>query len=397
VVIGSAVPLILLVGLVVLPPVRLASQLRGSATEPSTPSTAVLVRATTSNSMALNPALAARQEALALARLRRSVRSGADLGFTGTEVVSSWYPRGSTTRVLHLDQHAGGARTTTAEPESTDANPAAAVAGSSVADPLAAFSDRALVALASAYQLRLAGTDSVAGRAATVVVADRDGAETARLWLDDATGLLLRQDVMDQAGRLQRMATFVSLRTRAVVPASTGPARAVGSARASGSARAATAAPTAEVSAGTAGWSDLNLNDLGRWRAEGWPCLAKLAAGYVLLDARRGTSSGGQPMLHLTYGDGLTAISVFLQHGQLDDSRLTGLTSADWDGSVVHIRDGWPEVMVWQGGETVITAVGEAEPTQLRSVLAALPRQPKRGTLGSLQHDMGSALTWFRD
>jgi sigma-E factor negative regulatory protein RseB len=387
VVIGSAVPLILLIGLVVLPPGRLVAEIRGSAAETVTPPTAILVRATTR--AVSNPAQAARQEVLALAQLRRSVRSGADLGFTGTEVVSSWYPRGSTTRVLHLNQNPGGARTTTAEPESNDVNPSAAVAGASVADPLAAFSDRALVALAAAYQLRLAGTDSVAGRSSTVVVADRDGAEMARLWLDDATGLLLRQDVMDQAGRLQRMATFVALRTRAGSSTATG-----GRAKASGSVRAA-AAPATKVSASSTGWSDIDLKDLSRWRAEGWPCLTRLAAGYVLLDARRGTSSGGAPVLHLTYSDGLTAISVFLQHGQLDDSRLTGLTSADWDGSVVHLRDGWPEVMVWQGGETVITAVGEADPAQLRSVLAALPRQPKRGTLGSLQHDMGSALTWF--
>jgi negative regulator of sigma E activity len=382
VVIGSAVPLILLFGLVVLPPSRLVAEIRGSAAEPVTPSAAILVGATTRTMS--NPVLAARQEALALAQLRRSVRSGADLGFTGTEVVSSWYPRGSTTRVLHLSQRAGGARTTTAEPESNDANPSAAVAGASVADPLAAFSGRALVALAAAYQLRLAGTDSVAGRASTIVVADRDGAEMARLWLDDATGLLLRQDVMDQAGRLQRMATFVALRTRSGSSAST-----------RGSVRVA--APTAEISARSTGWSDIDLNDLSRWRAEGWPCPARLAAGYVLLDARRGSLSSGAPVLHLTYGDGLTAISVFLQRGQLDDSRLSGMTSGNWGGSVVHVRDGWPEVMVWQGGETVITAVGEADPAQLRSVLAALPRQPKRGTLGSLQHDMGSALTWFRD
>ena len=60
------------------------------------------------------------------------------------------------------------------------------------------------------------------------------------------------------------------------------------------------------------------------------------------------------------------------------------------------VCDGWPEVMVWQGGPTVITAVGDAEPGELQTILSALPRQPNRGTLGSLQQRMGSALAWFK-
>jgi hypothetical protein len=134
--------------------------------------------------------------------------------------------------------------------------------------------------------------------------------------------------------------------------------------------------------------------ELSTLRSRGWPCPVALPAGYVLLDARR-TVADGDSTLHLTYGDGLSSISVFLQHGELDASALTGLSSRKWGDAEVYVRDGWPEVMVWQGGPTVITAVGDAEPSDLRSVLSALPRQSNHGTLGSLQHGMGSALAWF--
>jgi hypothetical protein len=106
------------------------------------------------------------------------------------------------------------------------------------------------------------------------------------------------------------------------------------------------------------------------------------------------TSAEGST-LHLTYGDGLSAISVFLQRGELDPDGLAGLTVRKWGDAEVYVRDGWPDVMVWQGGPTVITAIGDAEPADFRTVLSALPRQANHGTLGSLQQRMGSALAWF--
>jgi sigma-E factor negative regulatory protein RseB len=158
--------------------------------------------------------------------------------------------------------------------------------------------------------------------------------------------------------------------------------------------------PTARTSAsGTPNparaWSDVvSPAELTKLRADGWPCPAALSVGYVLLDARR-ASAGSGATLHLTYSDGLSAVSVFLQRGDLDAAGLSGLSSRKWGDAEVYVRDGWPDVMVWQGGPTVITAIGDAEPAELQVILGALPRQTNHGTLGSLQQRMGSALAWL--
>jgi sigma-E factor negative regulatory protein RseB len=257
-----------------------------------------------------------------------------------------------------------------------------------VGDALAGLSERALNALAASYQLRLGGRESVAGRLATVVIARRDGLDLARLWLDDATGLLLREDVVDHTGRPLRAATFRSLRldpqpaAQSTVQSTAQPADLV-------------AADPTTSQAQTGAWSEVDEAALARWRAAGWPCPQRLAAGFVLLDIRRGTASTGAPVLQLTYGDGLSAVSVFLQRGRLDDSRLTGLTHRKWGDVAVLVRDGVPEVLVWQGGPTVITAVGDAGAADLQAILSPLPRQPDRGSLESLQQKLGSALAWF--
>ena len=80
--------------------------------------------------------------------------------------------------------------------------------GGTGAEPRAGFLDadvrrpELLVGLLQhSYLLLLGGAGSVSGRAAHVVVAQRpDGQVAARFWLDDATGLLLRREVLDRAG-----------------------------------------------------------------------------------------------------------------------------------------------------------------------------------------------------
>jgi negative regulator of sigma E activity len=347
------------------------------------------------------------EEALSLARLRRSISAGEELAFVGTEIVSAWHQNGSSTRVLDLSQSSDGVRTVNAR--DVGAGEQRMTQSAPDSDALTGLSERALEALAAGYDLRIGGTDRVAGRAATVVVVAKQGRESARLWLDDRTGLLLRQDVFDAAGRLHRMAAFVSLTLTAEPPATSPevgtsgtllrapvhgfgvPGLTVPAANRSSQEPKATPAPSP-----SGPWSDVvSPTELAALRTAGWPCPAALAAGFVLLDARRTTTSGSST-LHLTYGDGLSAISVFLQRGQLDSARLTGLTAQKWDGTEVYVRAGWPDVMVWQGGPTVITAIGEAEPADLRSILSALPRQSNHGTLGSWQQRMGSALAWFK-
>jgi len=403
---GAAVPFLLLIVLIGLPPARAVVGLQQPESAPHGNEVTPIADPGPSTGGA---GVTSEDEARSLMQLRRAIGAGRELAFTGTEVVSVRHQDTSITRVLDLVQDAEGARTATVRDSGVrqTAGPG---------DALAGLSERALDALAAGYDLRTQGSDRVTGRDTTVVVAERGGHVVARMWLDDQTGVLLREDVLDAAGGVHRTAAFVqfklttgspvagtavgplhpqvsSLGIRGVrVPAVRRPAQVGGQ-----GVGPQTVASHAVASTPTEAWSDVvSPAELTKLRSEGWPCPVALAAGYVLLDARRTTPPSGGPMLHLTYGDGLTAISVFLQQGKLDAARLTGLSRQNWAGAEVYVREGWPEVMVWQGGPTVITAVGDAEPSDLRTILSALPRQSNRGTLGSLQQRMGSALAWFR-
>lgn len=398
VIVGSALPLLILIGLVGLPPVRNAVGLQQSEPVPLGSNTVPIASANEGVAAGVSRA-AAIDEARSLARLRRSIGAGHELAFTGTEVVSVWHLGGSSTRVLDLAQNSDGVRTVNVR-NIGDGEDQIAEPGLDN-DGLTGLSERALAALAAGHELRTGGDDQVAGRAATVVIAARDGQEVAKLWLDDQTGLLLRQDVLDDAGQPRRMAAFLNLTmsdsgsTSTPVAPRRSATRAIG---ASGlSVPAARASAENESKAASAGpWSDvISPAELTALRTDGWPCPAALAAGYVLLDARRTSMSSGRSTLHLTYGDGLSAVSVFLQRGELDAAGLAGLSRRKWGDAEVYVRDGWPEVMVWQGGPTVITAVGDAEPSEFQTILSALPRQSNHGTLEALQHRMGSALAWL--
>jgi negative regulator of sigma E activity len=382
VIVGSALPLLILVGLVGIPSAWPSADPERPTAARSGPSPSSTDSSAEGGLTPAQAAAQARSEALALTWLRRSIRSGRELGFTGTEVVTAWHPGGSTSQVLDLVQTPGGGRIASEHDTSFRAKGPDRVTQVPAVSPdvLAGLSERALNALAADYQLRLGGRDEVAGRSTTMIIASQDGREVARMWLDDQTGLLLRQEVLDRAGKLHRMAAFLELRPTAEKP---------------GTVTGTNSTPANRTIAAVAR-NDIPLSGMARWRAEGWPCPDRLAEGFVLLDAQRETTSSGAPVLHLTYGDGLSAISVFLQRGQLDDGRLAGMTSQRWGDAVVHVRTGWPEVMVWQGGPTVITAVGDAEPDELRAVLSTLPRQPDRGRLASLQGQMGSAFSWFK-
>ena len=403
VIVGSALPLLILIGLVGFPPARVAIGLEG----PTVPLESNAIPIADRGSAAGLGRAPTPDEALSLVRLRRSITAGRRLAFTGTEIVSAWHLGRPATRVLELVQGADGVRTIKAR-NVGDVVESQAIGSGTADDALSTLSDRALDALAAGYELRIGPADQVAGRAATVVVAARNGREVARIWLDDQTGLLLRQDVLDGAGRLRRMAAFVELTmTDPVAATPSGPRRfpiqsfgvgglALPAARRSGENRASVTPTPTPTPAPAGPWSDVvSPDELTALRADGWPCLAALPAGYVLLDARQLTAAG-HSTLHLTYGDGLSAISVFLQRGELDVAGLPGLTKRKWGDTEVYVRDGWPDVMVWQGGQTVITAVGDADQSELQAILSALPRQANHGRLDSLQQRMGSALAWFR-
>jgi len=364
--VGSAVPLVLLIGLVGFVP-----------------------------SAAATTAPAEEDDARALLLLRRAVVAATSLGYSGTQVVMSWRPDGESARLVDVRQWPDGRRVETLRDAADAVAPAGAAGaapsrssstsrtvGASRGAPERALALRALDVLATSYRLQVGGRAWVAGRAATTVTVLRGEAVAARLWVDDRTGLLLRQEVNDAAGNVRRMFAFIEIRpgapggTAAGAPSSVpvadrripdaGPSRAHA---VTGAFVHAQRVPQAAAS----GWQRAASDSQRRGWCASVECPAALPAGFRLLDVRRGTASGA-PVVQLVYGDGLSSISVFQQSGQLDPEQLTGFRADTWDGARVYVGEGWPQRLTWQGGPRVFTAVSDAAAPDLHAAISTFPQ-----------------------
>jgi len=352
------------------------------------------------------------QSPLARALLDWAARAGARTGYHGTEVVSAWTPVGTVTRILDVRQKADGTRSVRVAGDGTSA---AGTAQSGVPAQLDAGSARALALLGRTSTLSVAGHEDVAGRRTTVVVVSREGHPAARLWVDTACGLLLRLEVFDLHGRLSRMAGFLEVSVDRVGGSpSTG--RGLLTAPAPVSIDGAAASLLGSDSPGTTadGTGDQGVRGdqdpgdqdavpaalLERFRRAGDPCPTELPGGYVLVDARRSdradSGSGtdtGTGVLHLTYTDGLSSLSLFVQHGRLAPGALAGYRTVTWDGIPVRIADGWPVRAVWESDATVVTLIGDASTDEIQAVVQALPRPAgPSGALARLRHDVTELL-----
>ena len=205
------------------------------------------------------------------------------------------------------------------------------------------------------YDLRREGSTRVAGREATVLLLEpRDTLRYAqRLWVDRATGLMLRADVIGDAG----------------VGSGTGPRAVLESTAFS------------EVDIGVKPQPELILqvmNKLDGFQvlrpqqkrttldAEGW-ALARPVAGFRLAGCmRRGMETAGddEPVLQAVFTDGLTHVSVFVEPYKAQRHRAE-----------VQAQQGATATVMVRRGQYWVTAVGDAPAATLRLFTAAFDRR----------------------
>jgi len=199
------------------------------------------------------------------------------------------------------------------------------------------------------YELRLNGSARVAGREATVFVLEpRDGLRYAqRLWADQATGLMLRADVIGPgAGQPVLESTAFSEIEIGVAPRPDTVLRAI------------------------AKLDDYRVVRPSKQRttleAEGWT-LAQPVPGFGLAGClKRALPSAGaeEPVLQAVFTDGLTHVSVFVETYQ-----------PQRHAEEVLGRQGATATVTRRRGEHWITAVGDVPPATLELFVAALERR----------------------
>ena len=304
---------------------------------------------------------------------RLLVRAGtapASTPYSGTQFVSAWTARGTTSEVLDIDHVPGEG--TRAHTDATMATPARSMTLAAAGTP--SIAGGGIGVLMSHYSLSVVGEDRVAGRAVDVVAARRPGAtadspDAARFWLDRDSGLVLRREVYDRHGRTTRASAFVEI---------------------------AIGRGTMAVGSGDRAWSaSIDTAALDRMRDRGWHCPAVLPGPLSLVDARRGGQDGS--IVHLSYSDGIGTVSVFEQRGRLDAAALADHRRDVVDGHVVWVRGEVPKRVVWTSGRTVYTVVADAPERTVDQVVAALPHHPAADgdTLGRLGRGLDRVASWF--
>lgn len=234
-------------------------------------------------------------------------------------------------------------------------------------------------AMEDKYEVEVAGSARLLDRPATrVEVSLREGGILReRLWLDDATGLLLRRESYD-GDELLRMAVYVSLDL---------------SPRAQqGRESSDDAVPLEQRSQEVEPVQPVRLEAL---RQAGWSVPEQLGDGYRPAGAYALSGRDGSP-LQLVYADGLYTVSLFQQRGEPDLSTLPpgaepaeglGDRAYEWPGAV-------PSRLVWEAGGTTYSLVGDAPPEEFHAMAAALPQAERAGVLERVGNGFSRLWSW---
>jgi sigma-E factor negative regulatory protein RseB len=312
-----------------------------------------------------------RDEGIAL--LEDAARAARELSYRGTQMVSFWSDGGSSAALIDV-LHVGG------EGLLLRVAPTPQAPGGAVYDDedgqvpsVVGIAKGTLALLSSHYEIGVEGDEEVAGRRAWVVVVRRPGASpAARFWVDRATHLPLRREVLDGAGRTVRESAFIQLT--------------VGDTHVADAVR--DDAHLMPVAHGEPA-------DTALLRADGWQVPERLSSGLELVDVRL-TGADDDRTLHLTFSDGLSTVSLFEQRGVLDTGSLDGWREAEVGGSAAWVQDAFPRRVVWSGGGTVFTVVADCPQGALDDLVGVLPHgTPGPAMTTRVGHGLARVGSWL--
>ncbi len=298
-----------------------------------------------------------RSDPEALRLLRAADGAGRTTPFQGTQFITAWSRSGTATTSLVNVAHVPGQGTrirvqgTTGGPADHGAQMFEADDSQQASGGLTGYTPKMLDLLARNYAVVRAGEGQVCGRATSVVEARRpDGTAAGRFHIDRQTGLMLRRELLDQEGREVNLTFFTEIRPS--MPKTQ---------------FMTTALQTVEMP-----WAhELVGADLGALKSRGWPVPAALPGRLNLYDARQLDGQG--PVVHLSYSDGLSVISVFIERGMLDASSVAHWRKAARGGRTVYVHDTVQQRAMWASQGYVYTLFADAPPALVDSAVSSLP------------------------
>ena len=298
----------------------------------------------------VNPDPDPRSSSRALELLDR-VASAHDLvRYAGVQFVSAWGPDSTDSRLVEIKNMPG--QGTAIRVRGSGEGPAAAVFSTAPGDTGIQFGGGPVQLLARNFSVSTAGKDQVTGRKTRVLeMAGEDGVLAARFWVDDRSGVLLRREVYDASGRTVRASAFVQVR--------------IGDRVSPGHLPPALPQTHAE---------ELGVQEVADLRESGCSCPALLVDRLTLYQVRWVSTNTGT-VLHLSYSDGLSTVSLFEQPGRVDQTTMVGYTPLVDEHGVQYVRDGLPQQVVWSADGVVYAVVADAPDPLVNEVVAGLPHE----------------------
>ncbi|MFG2005872.1 MucB/RseB C-terminal domain-containing protein [Spirillospora sp. NPDC048911] len=237
---------------------------------------------------------------------------------------------------------------------------------SAIRGALTGFTMEMLALLTRNYSVVRAADAAVCGRRARVIEARRpDGTAAGRFWLDTDTGLMLHRELIDGAG--QAVAATGFREVRITTPRG-------GQVQSRGGRSLGESTPEVPQAAAAVPWQDqLEDDEVGALRDRGWRMPQELPDRLTLYDARRAAATSDDSTVHLSYSDGLAAVSVFVQRGGLDERSFAGWQRTRSNGRTVFRRDSLQRWAVWAGDGYVYTVLTDAPAGTADSVIKAFP------------------------
>lgn len=306
----------------------------------------------------------------ALRLLRAAADAASAVSYEGERVLTTWGRHGTHTMTARVEHAAGGGVPVGVTPAT-------------------------IALLARNYSLVRRADGTMCGRRAAVVEARRsDGSTAGRFWLDTATGLMLHRELLDAEGRAVVVVGFN--RFRVVTPVALERAPVKGSSIRADEPGDAVPEPYRTTSGPmTPVPSEVQLTSaqVEDLRKDGWPVPRKLPGRLALYDARRSTVPSGGEALHLSYSDGLAVVSVFVQHGGLNERELSGWTRDELDGRPAYRRDAVRNWVVEQRGDYVYTVLTDAPESTASAAAAAFPAA-RESVWSRMRRGFGRLFSW---
>ncbi len=303
--------------------------------------------------------------------LREAAAACADVSYRGVQIVAWWGDGGATTSVVevwHLPGH--GTLAKAADTDSGVLSPLqAGLSGQQDPDGILGVSGQLLVLMQANYQVVYTGDGSADNRPAQIVEVRRPGGGlAARFWLDAATKLPLRRETFDTDARVIGEDAYINLTVGqqglADMPA-------------------ATVRP----------WSgQLGRSELAALRAQGWPLPERLPGNLVMFASDQ-TSAQGDEIVDLSYSDGLSVVSLFVQRGDLP-SAMPGWRRVTLSDRTLYATGPGYRSLAWSAHGYVFTMIADAPAATVADVVAALPRNAEPGFWLRLGRGFRRLVSW---